>query len=141
MNRHLLSLAFAAFVGPSLHAQTSANTTNVSDGSAVKTVVVPTDYKLRDIVTEVQKLHAKHLYFDALQKLKDAEALAPTNPLIFNIRGSIYTGLRDFEKAKEAFEQAHKMLPDAFEPDFNLAELLYVQEKYADAETAFAKII
>lgn len=138
---HLRSLAFAVLVTPALHAQTSANTTNVADGSAVKTIVVPADEKLRAIVSDVQELHAKKQFFEALEKLKSAEALAPENPLIPNIRGSIYTGMRDFEKAKEAFEKAHTMLPDAFEPEFNLAELLYVQQRYAEAETAFAKIV
>lgn len=144
MSRHLFRLAAALFIAPvMMNAQSPVNTSNVpsTDGSSVKTVTVPADGKIREIVTEVQQLHAKHRFFEALQKLTEAEALAPENPMIFNIRGSIYTGMRDFEKAKVAFEKAHELLPTSFEPDFNLAELLYVQEKYALAETAFGKLL
>ena len=143
MNSRLPSIALALIVASQVQAQTPSNTTNVpsTDGSAVKTIVVPNDEKLRTLLTEVQQLQGKHRFYDALQKLTDAEAIAPKNPMIFNIRGSILTGMRDFEKAKVEFEKAHELTPDSFEPEFNLAELFYVDEKYDKAEEAFAKLI
>jgi tetratricopeptide (TPR) repeat protein len=143
MTRTFSCFVAALLMAPVMHAQTPVNTSNVpsTEGSAVKTVTVPAEGKLREILGEVQQLHAKHRFFDALQKLSEAEALAPENPMIYNIRGSVYTGMRDFEKAQIAFAKAHELLPDSFEPDFNLAELFYVQEKYAEAETAFAKLL
>ncbi len=134
--------AFSLVIAP-LSAQESANTTNVPDasGSSVKTVAVPSNDKLRGIVEEVQKLHAKQRYFEALQKLKDADAISPDDPLVSNIRGSVYTAMRDFVKAREAFEKAQSLTPKAFEPKFNIAELSYVEQKYPEAEIAFTKLL
>ena len=101
------------------------------------------DPKIVAIIPEVQKLMAGSHAAEALLKLDEAVALAPENPLLYNIRGSIYTSppLQDYVKAKEAFEMAAKLSPAAFEPKFNLTELLYVQGHHADAEAAFAKLM
>ena len=79
--------------------------------------------ELRTLLQKVQELQAKHEYFDALQELDKAEALSPDSPVFPNVRGSIYTGMRDFDKARECFELSLKRAPEAFEPRFNLAEL------------------
>jgi Tfp pilus assembly protein PilF len=101
------------------------------------------DPKLVAIIQEVQKLMASQHPAEALQKLDEAAAIAPNNPLIHNIRGSIYTSppLRDFAKALESFQAAEKLAPEAFEPKFNMTELLYVQGKYAEAEATFEKLM
>ena len=57
------------------------------------------------------------------------------------IRGSVYTAMRDFVKAREAFEKAQTLTPNAFEPKFNIAELSYVEQKYPEAEAAFTKLL
>jgi len=136
-------LAILGLTVTTLVAQEAANTTNVPDasGSNVKAVAVPTNDKLRSVVEEVQKLHAKQRYFEALQKLNDADAIAPNDPIVSNIRGSVYTAMRDFVKAREAFEKAQTLTPNAFEPKFNIAELSYVEQKYPEAEAAFSKLL
>ena len=92
-------------------------------------------------LVKVQQLLGGQHYFDALQELDKADKLMPDNPVLTNVRGSIYTGMKDFDKARECFEKSEKLLPGAFEPRFNLAELLYVSEKYAEADDAFSKLL
>lgn len=101
------------------------------------------DPKVIKIIEEARTLQSKQRSFEALAKLDQAEALLPNSALIANIRGSIYTAppLKDFEKARECFEKAERLMPDAFEPRFNKTELLYVTGKFADAEAGFTRIL
>lgn len=99
--------------------------------------------RVRALIEEAQKLQQKQDSFGALKKLDEADAISPGNPALANVRGSIYTAppLRDYAKARECFETAEKLVPTAFEPKFNLNELLFVEHKYAEAEAAFAKLL
>ena len=56
---------------------------------------------VNELLKKVQTLHAQQHYYEALQELDKAEALAPDSPIFPNIRGSIYTAMRDFAKARE----------------------------------------
>lgn len=108
-------------------------------GSAVKPS--PDDEKFRQIIGEIQQLHARQKFFEALEKLHQAEELRPNDPIVSNVRGSIYTGMRDFEKAREAFVKAGALNPTAFEPRFNLTELDYVTGSHKEAEAGFTKLL
>lgn len=99
------------------------------------------DPKVTKLLDEVRTLHSKQQFFEALTKLSEVEALLPDNPVLINVRGSIYTSLRDFAHARESFEHAERIVPDAIEPKFNKVELLYAEAKYAEAEPAFQKLI
>lgn len=90
---------------------------------------------------EVQQLHARQRYTDAMERLREAEALKPENAVVFNARGSIYTGMRDFDKAREWFKKSEALSPTAFEPKFNLTELDYVQGNYEVAGAGFSKLL
>lgn len=100
------------------------------------------DPRVVALVEEARKLQSRQDSYGALKKLDEADAIFPGSPLIANVRGSIYTSapLRDFVKARECFEAAEKLAPNAFEAKFNKTELLYVDGKYAEAEAAFAKL-
>ncbi len=101
------------------------------------------DPRVKALIEEVRQLQQKQLSNEALRKLDEADAISPGSALIANVRGSIYTAppLRDYVKARECFELAEKLTPDAFEPKFNKIELLYVEHKYAEAESAFTKLL
>ncbi len=99
------------------------------------------DPKVIKILDEVRMLHSKQQYYAALSKLTEAEVFVPDSPVLINVRGSIYTTMRDFVHAKECFDRAEKILPDAIEPKFNKVELLYADMKYPEAEVAFQKLI
>ena len=94
------------------------------------------------LAAEARELMSKQRPSEALAKLDEAEKFAPSSAVVWNMRGSVYTAapMRDFAKARECFEKAEKITPESFEPKFNLAELLYVQQKYDEAEKALSKI-
>ena len=97
-------------------------------------------HKLADITARVQRSTAELHYLDALTTIREADEIAPDSALVWNLRGSVYTAFRDFDKAREAFTKARDSMPQSFEPRFNLAEILYVEQKYAEAEAAFTEL-
>jgi tetratricopeptide (TPR) repeat protein len=99
------------------------------------------DKKFMDLLMEVRKLAAQNQPQKALEKLVEAEALKPGNPVVFNARGSVYTSMKDYAKAREAFTKAEALNPNAFEARFNLTELDYVQGNYEQAAESFAKLL
>ena len=79
---------------------------------------------------------------ESLQKLTEMDALVG-EPLmeIENLRGAVYTKMRDFDKAREHFQKAHEIDKESFHPKFNLAEMDFVEKKYAPAISAFTALI
>jgi tetratricopeptide (TPR) repeat protein len=100
-----------------------------------------TDKKFAELLMEVRRLSGQNQHQQALDKLVEAEALKPDNPVIFNARGSIYTGMKDYAKAREAFAKAETLNPNGFEPRFNLTELDFVQGNYEQAAESFTKLL
>ena len=119
---------------------------SISWGQQAKSTPAPTPLtpeqqtKIKETIGEAQKLIGERHFFEALQKVDDAQAIAPDLPMLWNVRGSIFTDMRDFPKAKEAFTKALELDPKGFEAQFNLSELLFVDQKYADAEAAFSNL-
>lgn len=99
--------------------------------------------EVQKLLAEAQNLQSRHRYFDALAKLDEAEKLDAKDPNIPNVRGAIFLvpALRRFDEAKVEFERALVLDKGALAPKFNLAELVYVEQKFAEAETAFAAIV
>ena len=73
----------------------------------------------------------------ALDKLDVADQIQPDIPDTWMMRGAIYAEQHAFEKAGDAFEKANKLNPGDFWPPYNLAELLLLQKKYAEAAASF----
>ena len=119
----------------------SASAQSPPSTSATSQAVSPETQKFRGIITEITELHAKQRYAEALLRLHDAEELKVDPALVHNIRGSIYTAQRDYAKARDSFDQARLLKPEAFEPRFNLAELDYVAGAYKTAEATFIQIL
>lgn len=101
----------------------------------------PSAQRFQEILREVVELHRKQQYADALARLKEAEALKVNDVLVNNIRGSTYTAMRDFPRARASFEASLKLKPDAYESKYNLVELDFVEGKYAEAEAGFANLL
>jgi Tfp pilus assembly protein PilF len=101
----------------------------------------PEDTKFAAALTEVQKLISTQKYEDALRKIRDAEVLKPDSPIVQLARGSVYTSMKDYEKARQCFKAADALKPGSFEPRFNLTELDYVQGNYESAAASFTAIL
>lgn len=101
----------------------------------------PEDQKFSAVLMEVQKLISTRKYEEALQKIRDAEAIKPDSPVVQLARGSIYTSMKDYEKARQCFKAADSLKPGNFESRFNLTELDYVQGKYEAASASFTAML
>lgn len=79
---------------------------------------------------------------ESLQKLSEMDTLVG-EPLmeIENLRGAVYTKMRDFTKAREHFQKSHEIDKESFHPKFNLAEMDFVEKKFASAVSAFTALI
>lgn len=79
---------------------------------------------------------------EALQRLVDAEALAPDLFMVHNLRGAVFTKMRLFGKARESFKKAQELHPTSFHPKFNLAEIEFVEaaDKGRSGDEAAAKV-
>jgi tetratricopeptide (TPR) repeat protein len=75
---------------------------------------------------------------EALEKLNEMETIVGPSHYIENLRGAVYTKMRNFPKARPHFERAlelSKGLPEeSFHPRFNLAELDFVEAGQATAK-------
>lgn len=83
---------------------------------------------------------------EALALLFDtAELIGKDYFLVENMRGAVYTKMRDFAHAREHFQKAIDLttnLPEeGFHPRFNLAEVEFVEGNYEKAIERFSKLL
>lgn len=82
---------------------------------------------------------------EALSKLSDLETACGETHYISNLRGAVYTRMRDFKKARVHFEKALELSKgldaESFHPKFNLAELDFVEKNFDNARTNFTKLL
>jgi tetratricopeptide (TPR) repeat protein len=65
-----------------------------------------------------------------LEQLFELKDRYPSDPLILNLIGSVYTKKLNYQKAEKAFRQALDLEPGFFPAAYNLGELLFLQQKY-----------
>lgn len=89
---------------------------------------------------EATQLLREEKYQEALAKLDEAEQIeANTNSM--NLRGAIYTEMRDYENARQSFQKAVEASPDSFGPKFNLGEVDFLQRRYERARLRFNQLL
>ena len=86
--------------------------------------------KVKKLVSEASTLVGGIRLQEALQKLTEAEVLAPDLFMIHNLKGAVLTKARMFDEARKAFQKAQQLHPKSFHPKFNLAEIEFVQAAY-----------
>lgn len=79
-------------------------------------------------------------YEQALKRADEALALEPANPVALNTRGAALTELGRYEEAVKALAAAAAAEPEAFAPQFNQGEILFLQKKYPEAAEHFANL-
>lgn len=77
----------------------------------------------------------------ALDEVKQSLATDPTYADAYNLRGLIYMRLNDYSKAEESFQRALNETPSDFGILHNYAWLLCQQQKYAEADRQFEKVL
>jgi tetratricopeptide (TPR) repeat protein len=85
----------------------------------------PEDFNL--LIAETNIYLATNEKEKAMADLETALKMDATNPSIFFAVGTIYDQMGDLEKASSAYENAIKLKPDYFEPNYNLGAL-YVNQ-------------
>lgn len=97
--------------------------------------------KFQRLLAEGEKLLAEKRVPEALQKLGEAEAIAPLHPVLLNLKGSSLVHIRDFGRALPYFEKASKLYPAFWQSRFNQAEMAFVEKKWEDAEKQFRELL
>jgi|TARA_B100001093_G_scaffold463170_1_gene478991 tetratricopeptide (TPR) repeat protein len=91
---------------------------------------------LQEAATFIQGIRLQ----EGLDRLIQIEAISPDLYQTYNLRGAIFTKLRDFGKARQAFNKALELQPGLMEALFNLAELDFVEKKFASSVSSFTSL-
>ena len=107
--------------------------------AATRTDDLPADPEEKFKVTYVRAAQAfsRNDLESAIQFLEMADQAKPGQANTANLKGAIYTRQRDWPKAQAAFEEALKLQPDLPMAQFNLGEVLFLNNQYAPARERF----
>ena len=110
-----------------------------AEAAAKRTDDLPSDPEEKFKVTYIRAAQAfsRNDLEGAIKFLEMAEQAKPGQANTANLRGAIYTRQRDWPKAQAAFEQALKLQPDLPMAQFNLGEVLFLNQKYGEARERF----
>jgi tetratricopeptide (TPR) repeat protein len=75
---------------------------------------------------ECNRLFQAKRVFETLDEIEKARKIFKDVPELYNLEGSCYVEMRNFDKATEAFLEARKLSPNNPSVEFNLAEVLFV---------------
>jgi tetratricopeptide (TPR) repeat protein len=98
------------------------------------------DVRATKLVEQVSEDLKAHRYEAALKKADEAATLRPGDSVTLNARGAALSRLRRFGEAETALKAAVTADPKAFPPQYNLAEMLYLQKNYLDAVSALTSL-
>lgn len=100
---------------------------------------LPEDAEERYKVAYVQAAQAfsRNDLEGALTSLEISDQAKPKQASNANLRGAIFTRKRDWVKAEEAFRLALQLQPDLPMAQFNLGEVLFLNNKYPEAREKF----
>ncbi len=82
---------------------------------------------------------------ESLEKLNEVEGVTGEFHIVSNMRGAVFTKMRDFKAARAEFEKAIVMTKDMprenFHPRFNLAEINFVEKNWPQARKEFTDLL
>jgi len=109
------------------------------EAAAPRTDELPTDPEERYKTAYVRSAQAfsRNDLESSIRLLEIAEEAKPGQANTANLRGAIYTRRRDWPKAQAAFEEALKLQPELPMAQFNLGEVLFLNQKYGEARERF----
>ena len=136
---YLLPLVLSLGLGACGKRKQEPLSTPASPSQAKMTEPLPDDPEERYRMTYVKAAQSfsRNDLEGALVALDLSDQVKPDQAGNANLRGAIYTRKRDWVKAEEAFRRALKLQPDLPMAQFNLGEVLFLNNKYADAREKF----
>jgi len=90
---------------------------------------------------EAKRLFNEKRIFEAIDKANEGTAIFPDDPEMLNLIGACQVEFRNFDKAMEAFKKADAQMPDNPQIFFNIAELNFVTQNWAEAEANLTKVM
>ncbi len=94
-----------------------------------------------ELIPKALNLFLAKKYPETIEVIDQILKINPTYTDALNLKGAAYTKMKNWEAAEACFRQALSASPMAFEPKFNLAELLFLQGKYPEARQSFTAIL
>ncbi len=98
---------------------------------------IETAARIDHVLNQIQDELDARRYDESLKLSTLALALESDNPFALNGKGASLVQLGRLDEARAAFERAIELKPDLFQAQYNLGEILFVQEKYSDAAAHF----
>jgi tetratricopeptide (TPR) repeat protein len=135
----ILALGFAFSLGLSACGKKESRSEEVSTPKPKVEEALPADGEERYRATYVKAAQAfsRNDLDGALAALELSDQAKPNQASNANLRGAIFTRKRDWAKAEEAFRLALKLQPDLPMAQFNLGEVLFLNNKYPEAREKF----
>jgi tetratricopeptide (TPR) repeat protein len=78
---------------------------------------------------------------EALANVEEAERIQGDLFVVQNLKGAVFTKMRIFDRARQAFQRAVELNPKSQQPRFNLAELDFVSHEWASAAKQFESLV
>ncbi len=138
----LLALVFTA----TLHAQIAKKDANVVDNMSPNQrefFNLPENKRneFMNLYNEAQRLFVEKRVFETMDKLSSAEKIFIDSVELHNLRGSCYVELRIFDKALISYEKAMQISPNNLSVKFNIAECLFVTQKWQESHDKFQELL
>ncbi len=136
MNRSLRRIFLRAVV---LAAAVPFSASALQESGPSKAALAAGELYMRTLESAASAFAARD-FATALDKLDMADQIQANIPDTWAMRGAVYAEQHQFDKAQDAFQLAARLNPGDFWAPYNLAELLLVEKKYAEAAAAFEKL-
>ncbi len=101
----------------------------------------PEVLKARESLGRFATLFSQRRFARAAEALKEAEAVMPDAPEVISSRAALLAETGQIAEARVIYQKLVDQAPDSFVPQFNLAELLAMERRYADAKAAFEALL
>jgi tetratricopeptide (TPR) repeat protein len=108
-----------------------------SSGQAPEILPEDTEERYKVVYVRAAQAFSRNNLDEALKYLELADQAKPNQASNANLRGAIYTRKRDWANAESSFRNALKLQPDLPMAQFNLGEVLFLNNKYGEAREKF----
>jgi tetratricopeptide (TPR) repeat protein len=142
----ILPLSFTALLAqPAADPAKPAEPAAPAAPAAAPRELAPNQKAFLNLPEEKRKEFAKHFeessrlfqakrIFETLEEIDKARKIFKDVPELYNLEGSCYVEMRNFDKAMAAFLEARKLSPNNPSVEFNIAEVLFVTGRGEDGK-------
>jgi predicted Zn-dependent protease len=144
----VLSVAFPFAIMPFCSGQPAAPNASPaqahdSAGTAPRQEPVrsPKEEKISQLLSDINNLVALKQAAEAEAKFKQLESLSPDPRILQSVRAAVAVAKGDFAAARVLYTEIAEAEPQAFNPRYNLAEILLMESKLDEARKSFLALL